>query len=350
MSWGILSANAAEVATVLGTGTRGNSTDGTVADAALIGEPFGLVIGPDGALYVCEVGNHLVRRVDLKSGETKVVAGSGEKGYSGDRGPATAARMNEPYEVRFDSRGNMLVVEMQNAVVRRIDAKTQEISTIAGDGRPGFAGDGGPANRAQLDQPHAITLDRDGHIYICDIRNGRVRKVDAENGTISTFLGGGKQPLSPENTGFDDLKLQGPRALDVAGADAFVLALREGNSIYRIDVKNRTLQHLAGTGKSGYSRKSVPGPDAVLAGPKGIVVAPSGDIYFADTESHTVRVIRAATGHVETAVGDGQRGDGPDGDPLQCRLARPHGVCVDAHGNVYIGDSENHRVRVFRPE
>ncbi|MFG0332264.1 MAG: hypothetical protein ACF8TS_02785, partial [Maioricimonas sp. JB049] len=124
-----------------------------------------------------------------------------------------------------------------------------------------------------------------------------------------------------------------------------VLALREGNAVYRIDLKQNQFVHLAGTGRNGYSGHGGPAKQAALSGPKGIAFGPDGDIYLADTESHTIRVVRAADGRIETVVGNGKRGDGPDGDPLSCRLARPHGVYVDSQGQVYIGDSENHRVR-----
>ena len=128
-----------------------------------------------------------------------------------------------------------------------------------------------------------------------------------------------------------------------------MLALREGNAIYRVDMKKRAYQHVAGTGKSGYSGDGGPAQRAQLAGPKGVSLGLNGDIYFADTESHTIRVIRVKSGIVETLVGDGTKGDGPDGDPKKCRLARPHGVYVDGSDNVYIGDSDNHRVRMYRP-
>lgn len=344
----ITDARAAEVVTLAGTGVKGNSPAGSLGTSSRIGEPYGLVVGPDGALYICEIANHLIRRLDLKSGETTIVAGSGVKGYSGDNGPATTACMNEPYEVRFDSEGNLLTVEMKNAVVRRVDARTKTITTIAGTGESGFSGDGGPATQAQLNQPHAIILDDNDNLFICDIKNGRVRRVDAQTGVVTTFCGGGKEPLQSETASFHDLRIPGPRALDVTGDQAFVLALREGNAIYRIDPKTSSFKLLAGTGKKGYTGRSVPGNEAPLSGPKGIAVAPGGDIYFTDTESHTIRVIRAQNGLVETVVGDGTRGDGPDGDPLKCRLARPHGICVDPQGNVYIGDSENHRVRVLK--
>jgi DNA-binding beta-propeller fold protein YncE len=112
-----------------------------------------------------------------------------------------------------------------------------------------------------------------------------------------------------------------------------------------MDLMNRTYHHLAGTGKSGYSGDGGPGKEAQLAGPKGVSLSKAGDLYFADTESHTVRVLRAKTGIIETVIGDGKPGDGPDGDARKCRLNRPHGVYVSSDGWLYVGDSNNHRVR-----
>ena len=137
-------------------------------------------------------------------------------------------------------------------------------------------------------------------------------------------------------------------ALDFDGEHSLYLALREGNAVYRIDLQTRTVHHLAGTGDKGYTGDGGDARVATLSGPKGIALGPGGDVYLADTESHTIRVIRATTGIIETLVGNGQKRDGPDGNHLRCRLARPHGVFVDQAGTIYIGDSENHRVRVWK--
>lgn len=336
----------ADVLTIAGNGKPDYSGDRGPAMAAGIGQPFGLVIGPDGALYVCEVQNHTVRRVDLKSGAITTVVGSGKKGYSGDGGRATQALCNEPYEIRFDTAGNLYEVEMQNNVVRRVDAKSGAITTIAGNGKPGFSGDDGPATQASLKQPHSIALDDAGHLYIADIGNHRVRRVDLATGMISTFAGTGERQPTPDGAKLAGTPVNGPRALDFEkSSNSLILALREGNAVYRIDLAKSTLQHLAGTGKSGYAGDGGPAKSALLSGPKGVALAPNGDIYLADTESHTIRVIRKKSGVIETIVGDGKKGDGPDGDPLKCRMDRPHGVFVDTAGNVFIGDSNNHRVR-----
>lgn len=347
--WLTAEVTAQDVVTILGTGQDGWSGDSGPGTAAKCGAPFGLVIGPDGALYVCETTSHVIRRIDLETQKVSTVAGMGGKsGYAGDGGPATQALLNEPYEIRFDTDGHLFIVEMQNAVVRRVDSRTGKISTVAGTGTSGFGGDGGPAIKALLKQPHSIALDNNGQLYICDIGNHRVRRVNLAAGTIETFGGTGERKRTPDGSSVTGTPLNGPRALDFDGAEALVLALREGNAIYRIDLKTMTYKHLAGTGKSGDSGDGGPAKLAQLAGPKGVSIGLEGDVYFADTESHTIRVIRAESGNIETLVGDGQEGDGPDGDPRKCRLNRPHGVYVDGSGNAYIGDSNNHRVRMYR--
>lgn len=340
-------ADAATVTNLAGTGQKGFSGDGGPAIAAQINDPCGLTRGPDGALYVCDTHNHRIRRIAPDGGIT-TVAGTGERGYSGDGGPATAARLNEPYEVRFDKAGNLYEVERLSHTVRRVDVKTGVISTIAGTGQPGFSGDGGPASQAALRDPHSIGFDKAGNLYICDVLNHRIRKVAAATGIITTLAGTGEKAPTVDGAPFTTSPLHGPRALDFDAAGNLWLALREGNAVHRLDLVKGTIHHAAGTGKKGFGGHGGPAREAPLSGPKGIAVGPNGDVYLADTESHSIRRIDAKSGTLELFAGTGKAGDGPEGDPLACALARPHGVFVDPDGAVYVGDSETHRVRVIK--
>ncbi len=334
---------ASEITTIAGTGKKEYSGDGDLARDAGAGEPYGLTIGPDGALYFCDIAFHVIRRVE-KEGHISTVAGSGKKGYAGDGGPATKALLAEPYEIKFDADGAMYFVEMVNNLVRKVD-RTGTISTIAGTGQSGFSGDGGPAREATFNKPHSIALDGKGSLFICDIGNHRVRRVELKTGLVTTFTGTGEKSVPKDGSSFVNAAVSGPRAIDFTTKADAILALREGNSVYRLDLANKQFAHLAGTGKQGYSGDGGSARMATLSGPKGIAIAPNGDIFLADTESHTIRVLRHDSGIIETVAGDGKKHDGPDGDPKSCGLARPHGVCVDSAGNVFIGDSENYRVR-----
>jgi streptogramin lyase len=338
---------AAEIRTLAGTGQKGFSGDGGPAGAAQLDNPFGLTRGPDGALYFCDTGNHRVRKIS-PAGVISTVAGTGQKGHAGDGGPALQAKLSEPYEVRFDAAGDLFFVERLSAVVRKVAMNTGVISTVAGNGTEGFSGDGGPATQAQMKQPHSIAFDRIGDLYICDIANHRLRKVTMKTGVISTFGGTGERKPTPDGAKISGTPLNGPRAIDFDAAGNLWLALREGNSIYRLEMKSGTLHHVAGTGRSGFTGNGGPAKEATLSGPKGIAIAPHGDVYFADTESHTIRKIVLKTGKLELVAGTGKRGDGPEGDPLGCAMNRPHGVFVERDGSVLVGDSETHRVRVIR--
>jgi sugar lactone lactonase YvrE len=326
------------VSTLIGTGSRGYSDHE-------VNNPYGLVIGPDRALYFCDLDNQRIRRLDLETHRTTVIAGNGQKAYGGDGGSATAAALNMPHEVQFDSAGNIYIAERDNHVVRKVEAKTGIISTFAGTGIPGFSGDGGPATRAHLRQPHSIAVEPSGKLLICDIGNHRIRQVDFSTGVIETYGGTGERQPTPDGVAVKTAPLKGPRTMAFDGDGNLYLALREGNAIYRIASNAGTIHHLAGTGEQGYAGDGGPARLAKLAGPKGLAHG-GGRLYVADTESHVVRSIALDSGIITTVLGTGRRGDGPEPDPLRCALSRPHGVFVDRDGVLYVSDSEAHRIRV----
>jgi sugar lactone lactonase YvrE len=332
-------AGAARVTTLIGTGAPGFSD-------TMVNDPYGLAIGPDGALYFCDLDNQRIRRFDLLTRRTTTVAGNGEKGYRGDGGAATGAELNMPHEIQFDAEGHLYIVERDNHVVRKVDAKSGVIATFAGTGTAGFAGDGGPANQAQLRSPHSVVVDtRRRRLLICDIGNRRIREVDLATGVIGTFAGTGERGATPDGAPLAGTPLDGPRTIAIDTAGDLYVALREGNAIVRVDAGSRTLHHIAGTGEQGYSGDGGPARRATFAGPKGLAWSRDA-LYVADTENHAIRRIDLRSGIVTTVLGTGQRGDGPEPDPLRCALNRPHGVLVNASGALYVGDSEAHRIRV----
>ncbi len=339
------------IETVAGAGQPGNNGDDGVATRLNVDQPFGVEVGPDGALYITEVGQHRVRRLDLKTGLLTTVAGSGKKGFAGDGGPATKALLNEPYEVRFDSQGNMVFVEMKNHVIRRVDRKTGIIATIAGTGTPGFSGDGGLATEASLREPHSIAIDESGRIYIADIGNHRIRRIDCQIGNIETIAGTGEKKLPISGTPAAGQPILGPRALALEG-DSLWIALREGNSVWRLDLPSGIIHIIAGSGKRGFSGDGGNALEATFDGPKGIAVNRAGNLYVVDTENQAIREIDPKQGTIRTVAGQGPqaRGYAGDGGPaLAAKLDRPHGICAASDGSLYIGDTNNHRVRRLRP-
>ncbi|MCA9143569.1 MAG: hypothetical protein H6821_10290 [Planctomycetaceae bacterium] len=340
-------ASAATIDTVAGTGRPDNNGANGNALEINVGQPFGVEVGPGGALYITEVQNHRVMRVDLKSGDLTTVAGCGRKGYAGDGGKATEAELNEPYEVRFDKQGNMFFVEMQNHIIRRVDAKSGIISTIAGTGKAGYGGDGGPALNAQFNRPHSIALDHQGGLYVADIGNHRIRRIDLETGIVDSIAGnGGKQAPQAGQTAKGN-SVVGPRALFIDG-DTMWVALREGHSVWTLSFASGKWSHVAGTGKQGFSGDGGPAAMATFNGPKGIAVGPDQHVYVVDTENQVIRKIDTKSKEISTVAGVGpeHRGGTGDGGPAtQAQMDRPHGICVGPEGTIYIGDTNNHRVR-----
>ncbi len=344
-------AQAASVSTVLGTGTAGYSD-------TEVNNPYGMTVGPDGALYFCDLGNQRVRRFDLKTKRVTTIAGNGKAGYSGDGGPAIEASLRAPHELVFDRKGDLYFAERDNHVIRKVDMKTGMISTAAGTGVAGYGGDGGPAAKAQLRQPHCIVRDKDGSLLICDLANHRIRRLHLDTGIIETWAGTGAGAATPDGAPVSGTPVNGPRTIVMAPNGDLYVALREGNEILRMDAKTQTWHRIAGTGQAGYSGDGGPalsatfggsarGPAARLAGPKGLALGSDGTLYVADTDSHAIRKIDAKTGTITTILGTGMAGDGPETNPLECKLSRPHAVLF-LKGKLYVADSEAHRILLLK--
>ena len=338
-------AQPATVTTLVGTGVKGFSD-------TQVNNPYGMTIGPDGALYFCDLDNQRIRRLDLRTKAMTTIAGNGEKAYKGDGGPATAASINMPHELVFDKQGNLYFAERDNHVIRKVDRKGI-ISTVAGTGVAGFSGDGGPGNKAQLSQPHSLVIAKDGTMLICDIANHRIRHLNLKTGLIETWGGTGETKPTPDGAPVKGTPLNGPRTFAVAPNGDLYLALREGNVIFRIDWKTQTLHRIAGTGEPGRDGDGGPALQARVGGairfggPKGLALSKDNKLYIADTENQVIRMVDLKTGIISTVLGSGQRGDGPETSPADCKMSRPHGVLF-AGGVLYVSDSEANRIRVLR--
>jgi streptogramin lyase len=341
--------DAPTIAAVAGTGEKGFAGDGGPAVKAKLDQPFDVAFDLTGNLYVSDTFNHRIRKIDVKSGLISTYVGNGTKGFSGDGGPATSASLNEPYGIALDADGNLYIVDRLNFCIRRVDSRTGVISTIAGTGgKSGYGGDGGPVEKALFREPNGICLDGKGKLYVADVADQRVRVVDLATGTITTFAGNGKKLSAGDGGPLKDATFAGPRAVAVGPDGGVYVVEREGNSVRRIDPKAGTIARFAGTGKKGYSGDGGPATEATFDGPKEIDIDPNGNVYVVDTENEAIRRIDGKTGVITTVAGKGRTktpGLGDGGPAIAATLGRPHGVAIGPDGAVYIGDTNSHRVR-----
>lgn len=254
------------------------------------------------------------------------------------------ARIEEIYAMQVADNGDVYILQRHSPAIRKVDASTGVITTVAGDGTVGHGGDGGPATSAQMREPNDCALDGVGGLLIADIQDQRVRRLDIETGIITTFAGTGAKVHSGDGGPAARAGIFGARAVCVDGRGNTYICEREGNSVRKVD-PNGIIIPVAGTGEYGYTGDNGPAIDATLNGPKAIRCDADGNVLVVDTENHAVRRIDVSDGTISTIAGGHQGSGGDGGDPVLAGLARPHGVVVDAQGAIYIADSENHRVR-----
>ena len=335
------------IETVAGTGEPGWTGDCGPAVEARLNMPFDVAFDAEGNLFFSDTSNHAIRRVDGRSGTITTVAGDGTAGFSGDGGIATRARLNEPYGLVIDAAGDLFFADRLNRRVRRVEARSGTIATLAGDGSKAYSGDGGPATRAGMVEPNGVALDPGGRrLFIADVGDNRIRVVDLSNGMISTFAGTGKDRHEGDGGPASAASIRGARAVEV-GRDGTVFILeRQGYSLRSVEPKSGVITTRAGTGSPGYSGDGGPATAATFSGPKELALDREGNILIVDTENHAIRRIDARTGLITTLAGNGRRGGGGDGGPATAaQLDRPHGVAVGPDGAIFIGDTGNHRIR-----
>jgi DNA-binding beta-propeller fold protein YncE len=317
--------------------TEPYQADSPSGDTIALGNPFGVeVIGND--VWITTVDDQCIWKGDLKTKSLRRIAGNGTKGYSGDGGPAVASQFNWPHEVRIDKQGNLFIADTRNHVIRTVDAKTRIVHTLAGSGKPGFAGDGLAGTQVSFDQPHSVVLDGVGGVLVADTKNHRIRRIDIASGMVTTIAGTGQAKLPTDGANAATSPLFGPRSLAVDESSIWIV-LREGNSVWRINRQANTIHHIAGTGAKGYSGDGGPPLEANFNGPKGIAVDAEGNILVVDTENHAIRQINLNTDKIVTLLG-GTRAK------QTLPLKRPHGIAATDSGFL-VGDSELHRVLQF---
>ncbi len=327
--------------TIVGNGNLGFSGDGGAAAKATTHLPTGLAIDSSGNLYIADSLNNRIRKV---SGTTiSTIAGSGVFSYSGDGGPATAAQLNSPQAVAVDASGNVYVADTSNNVVRQISAKGV-ISTIAGNGTAGFGGDNGAATSAQLSAPQGVAVDASGNVYVADTANARVRKISG--GTITTVAGSGTPGYAGDGAAATSAQLNTPVGLAVDKSGNLYIA-DVGASVVRKVSTGGIITTVAGNGAQGYSGDTGPATGAMLNGPEGVAVDGAGNLYITDTLNAVVREVTPG-GTITTLAGSGIDGySGDSGLAGNAQLGSPTGIAVDSTGNLYVADSGARIRKVF---
>ncbi len=301
-------------------------------------EPFGIAFDSAGNSYICEYKGQKITKLG-KDGIASRFAGTGTPGYGGDGGPAQSAALHDPHGLLIGPNDQMYIADTLNNRVRQVDIKSGIISTLAGTGEKGFSGDGGPATQAAFDGVFGIALTNAGDkLFVADLGNRRVRMIDLKTGVICTVAGNGKDGIPAQGAIANQSSLQDPRAVAIDSRGSLYILERRGNALRVVDSegKIRTLITPAITPASV-------SPD--LNGPKYLCIDRDDNIVIADSENHQIRKYSLRDGSLVTVVGTGQAGNRlSPRNPLDTQLNRPHGVIVNQSGDLFIVDSYNNRI------
>ena len=330
------------ISTVAGTGTRGFSGDGGAATSARLSFPRRVAMDGAGNFYIGDSSNHRIRKVDAATGNISTVAGTGTRGFSGDGGAATSARLSFPRGVAVDGAGNLYIADASNHRIRKVDT-SGNISTVAGTGTSSFGGDGGAATSATLNSPRGVALDSSGNLYIADASNHRIRKVDATTGVISTVAGTGMSGFGGDSSAATSAMLQSPEGVVLDSAGNLYIADTFNRRIRKVDATTGVISTVAGTGTEGFGGDGGAAASAPLSFPEGVALDSSGNLYIADYGNHRIRKVDASTGNISTVAGMTFSGDG--GAATSATLGSPQGIALDSAGNLYIADDIDNRIR-----
>lgn len=336
---------AARVVLVAGGGADTNTTRALLPVEARLISPFGVDFDHRANLYLVEMTGHRVRRLDA-SGRLTLFGGTGEKGDTGDGGPATAATFNGIHNLAISREGDVYLADTWNNRVRKIDARNGRVSTVAGTGEKGFSGDGGLATAAQFGGIYCVSLNPAGtELLLADLDNRRIRAVDLGSGKVRTVAGDGTRGVPTDGAKAVAGPLVDPRAV-IADKNGRIYILERSGNALRVVERDGTIRTVAGvSGKAGLSGDGDDARRATLNGPKHLCLDENGDVLIADTENHVVRRYLPRDGRIVRVAGAGRKGSrGVGGPPLELELNQPHGVYVHSDGSLYISDSSNHRV------
>ena len=334
------------ISTVAGTGAGGFGGDGGAATAALLLGPTDAAVDAAGNIYISDHSNNRIRKVAAGTGIITTMAGSGTLGFSGDGGPATDANISAPFSIAVDAAGNLYIADYYNYRIRRVDAGTGIITTVAGTGVQGYGGDGGPATAAVIDAPYEIALDAAGNIYIAELDNHRIRKVTAASGVIETFAGTGTAGFSGDGGLATAAALNNPIGVVVDAAGNVYISDNFNHRVRMVTAATGIITTVAGTGVNTFGGDGGPATTADLNSPRALAVDKDGNLYISDFSNGRIRRVEVATGVISTFAGTGTQGFSGDGGPAtQAQIHNVYGLGSDTAGNVYLADTSNSRVR-----
>jgi sugar lactone lactonase YvrE len=331
---------AQNITTIAGNGATAY-TAGVPATSTGLYDPPGVAVDSSGNIYVADQMNNAIRKITT-SGITSTIAGTGVSGYSGDGGPATLAKLNQPTNVTVDRSGNLYISDEFNNVVRKINY-LGIISTIAGNTTPAYSGDGSPATNAALWYPYRTVLDASGNVYIADQNNHVVRKVTTATGIITTIAGNGTAGLAVSGPA-TATELQAPEGLAIDASGNLYIADANNHNVYKVNTAGM-ISTFAGVNTRGYTGDGGPATDAKFSYPSQVLFDRAGNLYISDFFDQVVRRVSTA-GTITTIAGNGTGGFMGDGSPATAaELNGPDGMAFDLSGNLIIADVNNNRLR-----
>lgn len=339
-------ASTGNISTVAGNGTAGYSGDGHAATSAELDYPSGVALGGSDSFYITDSNNSVIRKVDGSTGNISTVAGNGSAGYSGDGHAATSAQLNYPATAAVDNAGNLYIADTYNSVIREVNSSTGNISTVAGNGTYGSAGNGGPATSAELSYPQGVAVDTTGDLLIADESNYVIREVNSSSGDISTFAGNGHYSYSGDGGPATNAQFDGPYALAEDSSGNLYIADSYNSAIRRVDVSTHNISTVAGNGTWGHSGDGGLATAAQLSYPFGVTEDSSDNLYIADSDNAVIRKVDASTHMISTVAGNGVSGYSGDGGPAgRAQLDEPTALTMDQSGNLYVAEKGNLVVR-----
>ncbi len=340
------------ITTAAGNGTFGYNNDNDPATAAELYYPQGVAIDAVGDIFIADTDDDRIEEINHSTGLITTVAGNGTAGYRGDNGPATAAGLSGPEGVAVDAAGDIFIADFSNNRIREVNHATGVITTVAGNGTAGYSGDNGPATAAGLKYPSDVAVDAAGDLFIADTYDNRIREVNHSTGVITTVAGNGYTSSDGEGGYSGDTgqataaELNFPSGVAVNAAGDIFIADSFNNRIREVNHANGVITTVAGNGAEGYSGDNGPAAAAELSYPHGVAIDAAGDLFIADSSNARIREVSHATGVITTVAGNGTGGySGDNGPAAAAELYYPGGVAVDAVGDLFIGDTNNQRIR-----